>query len=116
MRGRRRTTYRPRLQHAALRGLGIRLGQFNPKAFGVGGSNPFALAAERHQEYLGQRRSVVPYLVNLGSDTPESIAARIDERRKLPFPLRYWQEADWKKMRTDGALPAAGLRMPMTSG
>jgi len=86
-------------------GSGFGLGQFSRKVRGDG-RNPFLVANERRKEYVAQSRSVLPYLTNLGSETPEAIAARIAERRKLPIERRYFVEEEWKKMRADGSLPS----------
>jgi hypothetical protein len=87
-------------------GSGFGLGQFNMKVFGTGGSNPFQLTSERRTMYLAQRRSIVPYLTNLGGESPQAIATRIEQRRDLPFVHRIFQEAEWKQMRADGTIPA----------
>ena len=85
-------------------GSGFGLGQFNVnvKTTDV---NPFLLAFERRAEYMKQHRSILPLLVNLGPDTPQEIAARIDQRRELPFTKRYFTEDQWKRMRKDGTFP-----------
>jgi spermidine synthase len=93
-------------------GSGFGLGQFNSKVVGEGGRNPFLLANQRRSEYLSLRRPVLPYLTNTGPDTPEAIGARIEQSRDLPFVRRFFQEAEWKKMRADGSIPDMTARKP----
>jgi hypothetical protein len=86
-------------------GSGYGLGQFNMKVFGVGGSHPIQLTVERRAMYLAQRRSIVPYLTNLGDDSPEAIAQRIEQRRDLPLVHRTFTEEQWRRLRADGTVP-----------
>jgi hypothetical protein len=58
---------------------------------------PLGAAWKRYLFYFRQRRSVVPYLTNLGRRTPERVAARIERRAKpklkVPAPIarQEWQ-------------------------
>jgi hypothetical protein len=63
---------------------------------------PFGVSGEREAYYLNQRRSVVPYLVNLGNDTPEAIEKRIADSVRLTVWLGRFTEAEWRAMRADG--------------
>jgi spermidine synthase len=69
-------------------GSGFGLGGFNASV-SKDGENPFTVSAERQRYYLAHSRSVVPYLTNLGNDTPEAIMARIAERgaRTMIHPM-----------------------------
>src|SRR5262249_33427620 len=86
-------------------GSGFGLGQFSRRVVGDN-RNPFLMANQRRATYVAQHRSVVPYLTNLGDDTPEAVAARIEQRRDLPIERRIFAEAEWKQMRADGSLPS----------
>jgi hypothetical protein len=57
------------------------------------------LAAEfpRERYYLEHRTSAVPLLRNLGSDTPDTIAARIAERAKIVMPHAGVTRAAWRR-------------------
>lgn len=87
-------------------GSGFGLGQFNQKVK-EGEFSPGHFVQERRQAYADLHRSVVPYLVNLGTDTPEQIEARIEKTRGLGFRMNRFLEGEWKKMRADGTLPAS---------
>jgi spermidine synthase len=73
-------------------GLGARF-----EEAGVNGVTPLGAAWKRYLFYFRQRRSVVPYLTNLGRHTPEQVAARIERRAKpkvkVPEPIAQeeWQ-------------------------
>ena len=77
-------------------GFGFGLGSFNLLAQ-QDGRNAFAITAERRQYYFEHRRSVVPSLVHLGSDTPEAIAARIDAAATLPITHPWIPETQWQR-------------------
>jgi spermidine synthase len=77
-------------------GSGFGLGVFNLQAR-EGGRNPFHVTVERKTYYFEHRRSVVPYLTNLGADTPEAIAARIEARMATPITHPRIAEADWRR-------------------
>jgi hypothetical protein len=68
----------------------------------TGDGKPFGVAAERQAYYLSRKRSVVPYLVNLGDETPEAVEKRIAESARLPLALRPFAEAEWRAMGADG--------------
>jgi hypothetical protein len=85
-------------------GSGFGLGQFTAPVE-VGGVSSMRVVAERERFYLERRRSVIPLLFNLGSDTPEAIAERIHRSRSLPFPKRWYTVAEWRRMRADGHGP-----------
>jgi hypothetical protein len=85
-------------------GSGFGLGQFSDKVVAQGRS-PGSFVEERRRTYAAMRRSPVPYLVNLGPDSPEAVAARIDAATKiLAYPPAV-AEADWKRMRATGEMP-----------
>ncbi len=86
-------------------GSGFGLGQFTAP-IGAPGTNPFAVIAERQRYYLDRKRSIVPHLVNLGPDTPETVAARIAASGGFPAPARWHGEQEWRQMRPlmDGAV------------
>lgn len=87
-------------------GSGFGLGQFNLKVQDAG-RNPFVFVEQRKREYQTLQRSVVPYLTNLGGETPEAIAARIESAKGLPINRRWFVEADWRRLRSEGSAPAA---------
>lgn len=87
-------------------GSGFGLGQFNPNIQNAGGQNPFSIVRERKLAYEALRRPVTPLLTNLGDERPETVAARIEERRSLPFTAKWYSEADWPK-RPDGRAAAS---------
>jgi len=85
-------------------GSGFGLGQFNAnvRAEGRGLSE---IVAERIRMYEALARPVAPYLTNLGEETREAIAARIEARRKAPITWqshRAFREAEWRQMRSEG--------------
>jgi spermidine synthase len=82
-------------------GSGFGLGQFTAPVATPEGTS-FGIVGQRQTYYLDQRRSVVPYLVNLGDDTPEAVGKRIADSVKLPLPVRPFLEADWRAMRAEG--------------
>jgi hypothetical protein len=87
-------------------GSGFGRGQF---AMNVNdnGDTPTTLVMQRREQYLAMRKSPVPYLTNLGADTPQAISARIEagaKRLSLPPPIA---RADWELMRATGKMPPA---------
>ena len=82
-------------------GSGFGLGQFTAP-IEVDGSSAFGVVAQREKFYLDRRRSVVPLLFDLGDDTPEAVAARIERTRAFGFPRRWYTEAEWRRIRADG--------------
>jgi spermidine synthase len=79
-------------------GSGFGLGIFSRRAR-ADGQVPIDFNFERRRDYHRQRRSVVPYLTNLGGEDPAAIEARI-RRQTLP----RWKnrpphiaEADWQR-------------------
>jgi spermidine synthase len=79
-------------------GSGFGLGIFSRRAR-ADGQVPIDFNFERRRDYHRQRRSVVPYLINLGGEDPVAIEARI-RRQTLP----RWEnrpphiaEADWQR-------------------
>jgi spermidine synthase len=80
-------------------GSGFGLGSLNPIARD-GGRFPLQIYNERMQFYFAQRRSVVPYLHNMGGEDPRAVEARIAAyARLLPFPsgARNVPEASWSR-------------------
>ncbi len=77
------------------------------RQFDDGPSAPelLGVVAQREKFYLDQRRSVVPLLFDLGGDTPEAVAARIERSRAFGFPRRWYTEAEWRRIRADGRAP-----------
>jgi hypothetical protein len=65
-------------------GSGFGLGQYTASVSTRDG-NSFGVGGERQAYYLSRRRSVVPYLVNLGDETPEAGEAH---RREHAPPAR----------------------------
>ena len=82
-------------------GSGFGLGQYTAPVSTREGT-PFGVGSERQAYYLSLRRSVVPYLVNLGDETPEAIEQRIVDSLRLPLLPRRFTEAEWRAMRADG--------------
>jgi hypothetical protein len=67
-------------------GSGFGFGSMNATAE-QDGRKPRQVYNERMQFYFAQRRSVVPYLENLGDEKPQDVEARISAYAKaLPFP------------------------------
>jgi spermidine synthase len=87
-------------------GSGFGLGQFAAK-IQVGGGTPGTAVQDRRNTYAAMRRSPVPYLTNLGNESPEAITARIDAAAKLDVHPPPIPEADWKKMRATGEMPSS---------
>jgi spermidine synthase len=82
-------------------GSGFGLGQYTASVSAPDGK-PFTVGAERQAYYLSRRRSVVPYLVNLGDETPEAVEERITESMHLPVWPQTFTEPAWRAMRSDG--------------
>jgi hypothetical protein len=78
-------------------GSGFGLGTWNTRATTTEGRNPWNEAFERERYYREHRSSAVPLLTNLGTDTPEAVAARITERAKIKLPHGGVRRADWKR-------------------
>jgi len=85
-------------------GSGFGLGQWNQNVT-EHGVNPFGFVFARYQEYRKLRRSVVPYLTNLGADTPAAVQERIAARTDLPSEEYWFRPDQWRRMRRDGRLP-----------
>ena len=77
-------------------GSGFGLGSFNTSVQ-EDGRNPFYISAQRSRYYSEQRRSVVPYLTNLGSDTPQAIGARIAVRATERITHPWISETEWRR-------------------
>ncbi|MFT4572316.1 MAG: spermidine synthase [Hyphomicrobiaceae bacterium] len=84
-------------------GSGFGLGQFNLEARGEK-RNPFHFVRERKQLYFSMRRPIVPYLTNLQGESPDAIAARIVEARKVLLKALPISEEDWKAGNFFGAV------------
>jgi hypothetical protein len=64
------------------------------------GRSPWHVFVERTRYYFERRRSVVPYLTNLGDEEPQAIAARIAARTPVPVPKRWGiPEDEWRRLR-----------------
>jgi len=87
-------------------GSGFGLGQFTASVSAPEGTSS-RIVGQRQAYYLQQRRSVVPYLFDLGSDSPETVGTRIAESVKLPLPPRPFTETEWRAMRADGPARAS---------
>jgi spermidine synthase len=85
-------------------GSGFGLGQYTAQVITAEGSS-FKIVGERQKYYIDRRRSVVPYLFNLGGDTPETVGERIKRATGMPFMPRPLSEAEWRAMRGDGHVP-----------
>jgi len=80
-------------------GSGFGFGSMNPLAED-GGRKPKQIFNERMQFYFAQRRSVVPYLENLGNEDPQVVETRIAAYAKaLPFPsgARFIPADAWRR-------------------
>lgn len=89
-------------------GSGFGRGQF---AMNVNdnGQTPGTLVNARRQEYLAMRKSPVPYLTNLGDESADVVAARIEtasKRLMVPPPL---SRQEWERMRKNANLPSPAL-------
>ena len=82
-------------------GSGFGLVQFTAQVK-VGGLTSFKVIHRRIAEYEGLRRPVVPYLTNLGGDSPATVAERIEKSAHLPLGKRWYTEAEWRALRADG--------------
>lgn len=78
-------------------GSGFGLGSWNTDVREEG-HTPWKIAFERSHFYHQQRRSVAPYLTNLGADSRDAIAARIAAEGKAPFVHPPWiKREDWRR-------------------
>jgi spermidine synthase len=77
-------------------GSGYGFGQWN-SFVRRGGVYPLLVSAERSRFYAQQRRSVLPYLINLGDEQRDAIAARIAERAEIKLSVRWYGESQWHR-------------------
>jgi hypothetical protein len=77
-------------------GSGFGLGQMSVAAR-QDGRGAMNLIRERVLYYLANRRPIVPYLRNLGRDTPAAIEARVVARRRGGVKHRRFTEAQWRR-------------------
>jgi len=75
-------------------GSGFGLGSFNQHVR-FDGADPIGMAMRRAYYYSQNRHSVIPVLTNLGDDTPESVAARIEDEHKRPALSSLVSREDW---------------------
>jgi hypothetical protein len=85
-------------------GSGFGLGQYTAPVVTAEGS-PFKVVGDRQNYYVERRRPVVPYLFDLGDETPEVIGERIKGMARMPAMPRSPTEAEWRAMRADGHRP-----------
>jgi len=77
-------------------GSGFGLGSFNQDVT-QDGATPIGLAMRRAYYYSQNRRSVMPYLTNLGDDAQDEVSSRIDEEHKHPVKTVLISREDWKR-------------------
>ena len=85
-------------------GSGFGLGQYTAQVVTAEGSS-FKIISERQKYYVERRRSVVPYLFNLGDDTPEAVGERIKAVTGMPAVPRPMSQEEWRVMRGNGHAP-----------
>jgi spermidine synthase len=78
-------------------GSGFGLGILTHQKVRQDGKVPFSIAGERKQYYVQNRRSVVPYVTNLGDETPAALASRIEAQWAIPIKHRSFTEKDWQR-------------------
>jgi hypothetical protein len=89
-------------------GSGFGLGQYTAQVITAEGSS-FKIISERQKYYVDRRRSVVPYLFNLGGETLEAVGERIKALTGMPAVPRPLTESEWRAMRSNGHC-AAGVK------
>jgi hypothetical protein len=77
-------------------GSGFGLGSFTQDVK-YDGADPIGMAMRRNFYYKQHRRSVMPYLTNLGDFVPAEIAARIEEEHLRPPKTAPIARDKWKR-------------------
>jgi hypothetical protein len=85
-------------------GSGFGLGQYTAQVITAEGSS-FKIVSDRQKYYTEHRRSVLPYLFNLGDEAPEVVAERIKGATGMPAMPRSPTEEEWRAMRGNGHAP-----------
>jgi spermidine synthase len=77
-------------------GTGFGFGTFSTNTR-QGERRPLTVAFEHKAYYAARRRSVVPYLTNLGADTPQTVESRIAAQARVPARLVPIREERWHR-------------------
>jgi len=77
-------------------GSGFGLGSFSTNVM-QDGATPIGMAMRRAHYYAQNRRSVMPYLTNLGDEEKGEIALRIEEEHKRPAESVPIARKDWRR-------------------
>jgi spermidine synthase len=77
-------------------GSGFGLGSFAQDVT-YDGADPIGMAMRRNYYYKQHRRSVMPYLTNLGDFVPDEIAARIEDEHLRPTGTAPIPREQWKR-------------------
>lgn len=59
------------------------------------GADPIGMEMRRAYYYSQHRSSAIPYLTNVGDESPSAIAFRIEEEHKRPAESTLISRQDW---------------------